>query len=68
MTFPLFIGYGISGVVHTSISLYGMLSFLQEVLRNKIISEVKQSVVLQEEGSERMKLKDLSDAIFQDIG
>ena len=42
--------------------------FLQEVLRNKIISEVKQSVVLQEEGSERMKLKDLSDAIFQDIG
>jgi len=45
-----------------------MLSFLQEVLRNKIISEVKQSVVLQEEGSERMKLKDLSDAIFQDIG
>ena len=42
--------------------------FLQEVLRNKIISEVKQSVVLQEDGSERMKLKDLSDAIFQDIG
>jgi hypothetical protein len=42
--------------------------FLQEVLRNKIISEVKQSVVLQEDGFERMKLKDLSDAIFQDIG
>ncbi|AQK69111.1 hypothetical protein Zm00014a_039920 [Zea mays] len=39
-----------------------------EILRNKIISEVKQSVVLQEDGSERMKLKDLSDAIFQDIG
>ena len=42
--------------------------FFQEVLRNKIISEVKQSVVLHEDGSERMKLKDLSDAIFQDIG
>ncbi|CAN6290133.1 unnamed protein product, partial [Urochloa humidicola] len=39
-----------------------------EVLRNKIISEVKQSVVLQEDGSEKLKLKDLSDAIYKDIG
>ncbi|WVZ56112.1 hypothetical protein U9M48_006691 [Paspalum notatum var. saurae] len=39
-----------------------------EVLRNKIILEVKQSVVLQEDGSEKLKLKDLSDAIYQDIG
>jgi hypothetical protein len=41
---------------------------LQEVLRNQIISEVKQSVVLQEDGSEKLKLKDLSDAIYKDIG
>ncbi|PAN50748.1 hypothetical protein PAHAL_9G543100 [Panicum hallii] len=39
-----------------------------EVLRNKIISEVKQSVILQEDGSEKLKLKDLSDAIYKDIG
>ncbi|OEL34120.1 hypothetical protein BAE44_0004860 [Dichanthelium oligosanthes] len=39
-----------------------------EVLRNKIISEVKQSVILQEDGSEKLKLKELSDAIYQDIG
>ncbi|KAJ1298116.1 hypothetical protein BS78_01G428900 [Paspalum vaginatum] len=39
-----------------------------EVLRSKIIVEVKQSVVLQEDGSEKLKLKDLSDAIYQDIG
>jgi hypothetical protein len=45
-----------------------MLSLLQEVLRNKIISEVKQSIVLQEDGSEKLKLKDLSDAIYKDIG
>ncbi|TVU29803.1 hypothetical protein EJB05_21390 [Eragrostis curvula] len=39
-----------------------------EALRNTIISEVKQSLVLQEDGSEKLKLKDLSDAVFQDIG
>ncbi|KAL6867558.1 hypothetical protein ACP4OV_015582 [Aristida adscensionis] len=39
-----------------------------EVLRNTIISEVKQSVILQEDGSEKLKLKELSDAIYQDIG
>ncbi|XP_062210466.1 uncharacterized protein LOC133911968 [Phragmites australis] len=39
-----------------------------EVLRNTIISEVKQSLVLKEDGSEKLKLKDLSDAIYQDIG
>ncbi|RLN41574.1 uncharacterized protein C2845_PM01G08280 [Panicum miliaceum] len=39
-----------------------------EVLRNKVISEVKQSVILQEDGSEKLKLKDLSDAIYKDIG
>jgi len=39
-----------------------------EVLRNKIISEVKQSVILQEDGSEKLKLKELSDAIYKDIG
>jgi hypothetical protein len=41
---------------------------LQEVLRNNIITEVKQSVVLSEDGSEKLKLKELSDAIFQDVG
>ncbi|XP_048571956.1 uncharacterized protein LOC125552447 [Triticum urartu] len=39
-----------------------------EVLRNNIITEVKQSMVLSEDGSEKLKLKELSDAIFQDIG
>jgi len=39
-----------------------------EALRNKIISEVKQSVILQEDGSEKLKLKELSDAIYKDIG
>ncbi|KQK22737.1 uncharacterized protein LOC100838730 [Brachypodium distachyon] len=39
-----------------------------EVLRNNIITEVKQSMVLNEDGSEKFKLKELSDAIFQDIG
>uniref|UniRef100_A0A0E0CXH8 Uncharacterized protein n=2 Tax=Oryza meridionalis TaxID=40149 RepID=A0A0E0CXH8_9ORYZ len=39
-----------------------------EVLRSNIIAEVKQSVVINEDGSEKLKLKDLSDAIYQDIG
>uniref|UniRef100_A0ACD5XIA1 Uncharacterized protein n=1 Tax=Avena sativa TaxID=4498 RepID=A0ACD5XIA1_AVESA len=39
-----------------------------EVLRNNIIAEVKQSMVLSEDGSEKLKLKELSDAIFQDVG
>ena len=39
-----------------------------EVLRNNIITEVKQSMVLSEDGSEKLKLKELSDAIFQDVG
>ncbi|KAM0886060.1 hypothetical protein ACQ4PT_029938 [Festuca glaucescens] len=39
-----------------------------EVLRNNIIAEVKQSMVLSEDGSEKFKLKELSDAIFQDVG
>ncbi|XP_047072473.1 uncharacterized protein LOC124682194 [Lolium rigidum] len=39
-----------------------------EVLRNNIIAEVKQSTVLSEDGSEKFKLKELSDAIFQDVG
>uniref|UniRef100_J3LLL7 AP complex mu/sigma subunit domain-containing protein n=2 Tax=Oryza brachyantha TaxID=4533 RepID=J3LLL7_ORYBR len=39
-----------------------------EVLRRNIIAEVKQSVVINEDGSEKLKLKDLSDAIYQDIG
>jgi hypothetical protein len=41
---------------------------MQEVLRSNIIAEVKQSVVINEDGSEKLKLKDLSDAIYQDIG
>ncbi|XP_040378176.1 uncharacterized protein LOC102710957 isoform X2 [Oryza brachyantha] len=44
------------------------LIFMQEVLRRNIIAEVKQSVVINEDGSEKLKLKDLSDAIYQDIG
>ncbi|KAG8074150.1 hypothetical protein GUJ93_ZPchr0006g44693 [Zizania palustris] len=39
-----------------------------EVLRNNIITEVRQSMVINEDGSEKLKLKDLSDAIYQDIG
>ncbi|KAF0899197.1 hypothetical protein E2562_015561 [Oryza meyeriana var. granulata] len=39
-----------------------------EVLRSNIITEVKQSMVINEDGSEKLKLKDLSDAIYQDIG
>ncbi|CAM0872138.1 unnamed protein product [Alopecurus aequalis] len=39
-----------------------------ETLRNNIIAEVKQSMVISEDGSEKFKLKELSDAIFQDVG
>ncbi|KAG8096903.1 hypothetical protein GUJ93_ZPchr0013g34811 [Zizania palustris] len=39
-----------------------------EVLRNNIITEIRQSMVINEDGSEKLKLKDLSDAIYQDIG
>uniref|UniRef100_A0A0D9VRI8 Uncharacterized protein n=1 Tax=Leersia perrieri TaxID=77586 RepID=A0A0D9VRI8_9ORYZ len=39
-----------------------------EVLRRNIIAGVMQSAVINEDGSEKLKLKDLSDAIFQDIG
>ncbi|TVU47829.1 hypothetical protein EJB05_07440, partial [Eragrostis curvula] len=39
-----------------------------EALSKTIISEVKQSLLLQEDGSEKLKLKDLYGAVFQDIG
>ncbi|WOL09058.1 hypothetical protein Cni_G17811 [Canna indica] len=39
-----------------------------EELRSSIVSEVKQSVVLNEDGSEKMKLRQLSDAIYQELG
>ncbi|KAG6494789.1 hypothetical protein ZIOFF_042550 [Zingiber officinale] len=39
-----------------------------EELRNRIVSEVKQSVVLNEDDSEKMKLRELSDAIYQELG
>nr|XP_010936260.1 uncharacterized protein LOC105055927 [Elaeis guineensis] len=39
-----------------------------EELRNSIVTEVKQSVVLNEEGSEKLKLRQLSDAIYQELG
>lgn len=40
----------------------------QEELRNSILAEVKQSVVLNEEGSEKLKMRELSDAIYQELG
>ncbi|XP_008790381.1 uncharacterized protein LOC103707611 [Phoenix dactylifera] len=39
-----------------------------EELRNRIVMEVKQSVVLNEEGSEKLKLRQLSDGIYQELG
>ncbi|XP_020105176.1 uncharacterized protein LOC109721795 isoform X2 [Ananas comosus] len=40
----------------------------EEELRNSILAEVKQSVVLNEEGSEKLKMRELSDAIYQELG
>lgn len=45
-----------------------MWYFLQEELRSSIVSEVRQSVVLNEDGSEKLKLRQLSDAIYQELG
>ncbi|XP_072972473.1 uncharacterized protein [Typha angustifolia] len=39
-----------------------------EELRSSIVKEVKQSIVLNEEGSEKLKLRELSDAIYQELG
>ncbi|KAM0949905.1 hypothetical protein DsansV1_C05g0057791 [Dioscorea sansibarensis] len=39
-----------------------------EELRNNIIAEVKQSVVLNEDGAENLKPRQLSDGIYQEIG
>ncbi|KAG1341883.1 hypothetical protein COCNU_05G001120 [Cocos nucifera] len=39
-----------------------------EELRNSIVAEVKQSVVLNQEDSEKLKLRQLSDAIYQELG
>jgi hypothetical protein len=60
--------FALDMVLMICISTNKHVTFLQEALRNNIISEVKQSLVLQEDGSEKLKLKDLSDAVFQDIG
>lgn len=45
-----------------------MWYFLQEELRSSIVSEVRQSMVLNEDGSEKLKLRQLSDAIYQELG
>ncbi|CAL9061126.1 unnamed protein product [Musa banksii] len=39
-----------------------------EELRSSIVSEVRQSMVLNEDGSEKLKLRQLSDAIYQELG
>ncbi|KAJ0961343.1 hypothetical protein J5N97_000605 [Dioscorea zingiberensis] len=39
-----------------------------EELRNNIIAEVKQSLVLNEDGAENLKPRQLSDGIYQEIG
>ncbi|KAJ0960001.1 hypothetical protein J5N97_000234 [Dioscorea zingiberensis] len=39
-----------------------------EELRNNIIAEVKQSLVLNEDGAENLKPRQVSDGIYQEIG
>ncbi|KAJ3703494.1 hypothetical protein LUZ61_007199 [Rhynchospora tenuis] len=39
-----------------------------EELRKSIIEEVENSLVLNEEGAEKLKIRDLSDAIYQEVG
>ncbi|KAJ3698560.1 hypothetical protein LUZ61_002265 [Rhynchospora tenuis] len=39
-----------------------------EELRNSIVEEVTQSLVLNDEGCEKLKFRDLSDAIYEEVG
>ncbi|KAJ1686353.1 hypothetical protein LUZ63_017743 [Rhynchospora breviuscula] len=39
-----------------------------EELRKSIIEEVESSLVLNEDGADKLKIRDLSDAIFQEVG
>lgn len=41
---------------------------MQEELRNNIISAVKQSAALNRAGAENMKPRQLSDAIYEEVG
>ncbi|URE15341.1 hypothetical protein MUK42_11336 [Musa troglodytarum] len=52
----------------TAVVLGGILLHAQEELRSSIVSEVRQSMVLNEDGSEKLKLRQLSDAIYQELG
>jgi hypothetical protein len=40
----------------------------KEELRKTIVEEVKQSLVLNDETSEKIKIRDISDALYQELG
>ncbi|WOL10942.1 hypothetical protein Cni_G19702 [Canna indica] len=52
----------------TSVYLWQAFAHEKEELHSSIVSEVKQSVVLNEDGSKKMKLRQHSDAIYQELG